>query len=89
MNELTKAEEQIMQILWKIEKGFVKDVIEYLRFNTRSQIFAKSVPMPLVKGALKRLELLIKEPPTISNPLLNKGSGRKPAVGPIIDIFSA
>lgn len=27
-NELTKAEEQIMQYLWKIEKGFVKDIIE-------------------------------------------------------------
>ena len=30
MKELTKAEEQIMQILWKIEKGFVKDILEYL-----------------------------------------------------------
>jgi len=43
MNELTKAEEQIMQILWKIEKGFVKDVIEYFNkpkpaYNTVSTI---------------------------------------------------
>ncbi|KPL21095.1 MAG: hypothetical protein AMS23_09875 [Bacteroides sp. SM1_62] len=28
MKELTKAEEQIMQILWDLEKGFVKDVLE-------------------------------------------------------------
>jgi len=28
MKELTKAEEQIMQILWKIEKGFVNDILE-------------------------------------------------------------
>ena len=28
MKELTKAEEQIMHILWEIEKGFVKDVLE-------------------------------------------------------------
>lgn len=28
MVELTKAEEQVMQILWKIKKGFVKDIIE-------------------------------------------------------------
>jgi glycine C-acetyltransferase len=35
-----------------------KDVINYLRYNMRSQIFAKSVPMPIVIGALKRLELL-------------------------------
>ena len=37
-------------------------VIEYLRYNMRSQIFAKSLPMPLVIGALKRLELLRTEP---------------------------
>ncbi len=33
-------------------------VVEYLRYNTRSQIFAKSLPMPLVVGALKRLEMI-------------------------------
>ena len=38
--------------------GGDKDVIEYLRYNTRSQVFAKSLPMPLVIGALKRLEML-------------------------------
>lgn len=27
MKELTRAEEQIMQILWELEKGFVKDII--------------------------------------------------------------
>ncbi|HEX8424942.1 aminotransferase class I/II-fold pyridoxal phosphate-dependent enzyme [Hymenobacter sp.] len=35
-----------------------ENVIEYLRYNMRSQIFAKSLPMPLVVGAIKRLELL-------------------------------
>lgn len=38
------------------------DIIGYLRYNTRSQIYAKSLPMPLVKGALKRLELLRTKP---------------------------
>lgn len=38
------------------------DVVDYLRYNMRSQIFAKSVPMPLVVGALKRLELLRTRP---------------------------
>ncbi|PUZ24897.1 8-amino-7-oxononanoate synthase [Chitinophaga parva] len=33
-------------------------IIRYLRYNMRSQIFAKSLPMPLVVGNLKRLELL-------------------------------
>jgi glycine C-acetyltransferase len=39
-----------------------EQVVEYLRYNTRSQIFAKSLPMPLVVGALKRLELLRSKP---------------------------
>lgn len=38
------------------------DVIDFLRYNMRSQIFAKSLPMPLVVGALKRLELLRSQP---------------------------
>ncbi len=37
-------------------------VIKYLRYNTRSQIFAKSLPMPLVIGGIKRLELLRTQP---------------------------
>lgn len=39
-----------------------ENVIDYLRYNTRSQIFAKSLPMPLVVGNLKRLELLRNKP---------------------------
>lgn len=45
--------------------GFVagdKDIIRYLMFNMRSQIFAKSLPMPMTIGALKRLELLRTQP---------------------------
>ena len=43
MKELTKAEEQVMQILWKIEKGFVKDIIDSMpkpkpAYNTVSTI---------------------------------------------------
>jgi len=30
MKELTKAEEQLMQILWKLKKGYVKDLIDKL-----------------------------------------------------------
>ncbi len=37
-------------------------IVEYLRYNMRSQIFAKALPMPLVVGALKRLELLRTRP---------------------------
>ena len=33
-------------------------VIEYLRYNMRSQTFAKALPMPIVIGAIKRLEML-------------------------------
>jgi len=38
------------------------EVILFLRYNMRSQIFAKSLPMLLVAGALKRLELLKTQP---------------------------
>jgi len=39
-----------------------KKIIDYIRYNIRSQIFAKSLPMPLVVGNLKRLELLRNHP---------------------------
>jgi glycine C-acetyltransferase len=39
-----------------------KKIIDYIRYNSRSQIFAKSLPMPLVIGNLKRLELLRTQP---------------------------
>ena len=51
--------------------GFIsskEDVVEYLRYNMRSQIFAKSMPAALVKGALKRLELL-RSNPSLKNDL--------------------
>jgi glycine C-acetyltransferase len=35
-----------------------KDIIDFLKYNLRSQMFAKALPMILVKGALKRLEML-------------------------------
>jgi len=41
--------------------GFVastKEVVKYLRFNLRSQIYAKSLPMAMTLGAIKRLELI-------------------------------
>ncbi len=37
-------------------------IIDYIRYNIRSQIFAKSLPMPYVIGNLKRLELLRSKP---------------------------
>lgn len=39
-----------------------ENVIEYIRYNSRSQIFAKSLPMAFVAGNLKRLELLRSKP---------------------------
>jgi BlaI family transcriptional regulator, penicillinase repressor len=43
MRDLTKAEEQVMQVLWKIKKGFVKDILEHFdeprpAYNTVSTI---------------------------------------------------
>jgi len=39
-----------------------KEIIDYLRYNMRSQMFAKSLQMQLVKGALKRLDMLRNQP---------------------------
>jgi glycine C-acetyltransferase len=39
-----------------------KEIIDYLRYNMRSQMFAKSLQMQLVKGALKRLDMLRTQP---------------------------
>jgi len=43
IKELTRAEEQLMQILWQLQKGFIKDIIEELpepkpAYNTVSTI---------------------------------------------------
>lgn len=43
--------------------GFIasdKEIINFLRFNLRSQVYAKSLPMPMVFGALKRLDMIRK-----------------------------
>jgi glycine C-acetyltransferase len=42
--------------------GGDRNIIDYIRYNIRSQIFAKSLPMALVIGNLKRLELLRTKP---------------------------
>jgi len=45
--------------------GFVaskKEVINYLRYNLRSQIYAKSLPMAMTLGAIKRLEIIQTHP---------------------------
>ena len=44
-----------------------KNIIDYIRYNIRSQIFAKSLPMPYVVGNLKRLELLRSTPSLKAN----------------------
>jgi len=39
-----------------------QEIIDYLKYNLRSQMFAKSLPMIYVKGALKRLDMLRSRP---------------------------
>jgi len=39
-----------------------RNILKFLRYSTRSQIFAKSLPFPLVVGGMKRLELLKTKP---------------------------
>ena len=43
MRELTRAEEEVMQVLWRVKKGFVKDILEHFddpkpAYNTVSTI---------------------------------------------------
>ncbi|MDA0686132.1 MAG: aminotransferase class I/II-fold pyridoxal phosphate-dependent enzyme [Bacteroidetes bacterium] len=42
--------------------GSTPQVIKFLRYNMRSQIYAKALPMPLVIGSIKRLELIRTRP---------------------------
>ncbi len=45
--------------------GFIsgpEDVMMYMRYNMRSQMFAKSLPMPIVVGAIKRLDMMLTMP---------------------------
>lgn len=45
--------------------GFIcadKEILKFLRYNMRSQIFAKSLPMAMVLGGLKRMELIRTKP---------------------------
>jgi glycine C-acetyltransferase len=44
-----------------------RKILKYLRYSVRSQIFAKSLPMPLVLGGIKRLELLRTQPELKAN----------------------
>ena len=48
-----------------------RTIIDFIRYNIRSQIFAKSLPMPYVVGNLKRLELLRSKPELKANLWIN------------------
>ncbi|MEA5261032.1 pyridoxal phosphate-dependent aminotransferase family protein [Arcicella aquatica] len=39
-----------------------KEIVMFLKYNMRSQIYAKALPMPFVVGGMKRLELIKKHP---------------------------
>ncbi len=80
--------------------GFVasrKDVIWYLMYNMRSQIYAKSLPMPMVIGALKRLEMLQTDPShkeklwtivrALQDGLRNKGFNLGNTLSPVTPVF--
>lgn len=72
-------------------------VIDYLRYNMRSQIFAKSLPMPMVVGALKRLELIKTQPQlrenlwnvvnALQNGLRSKGFNLGNTQSPVTPVF--
>lgn len=54
MNELTKAEEQVMQYIWKLEKSFLKDIVEQFPEPKPAYTTISTVVRVLVrKGFLK------------------------------------
>ena len=62
------------------------EIIEYLKYNMRSQMFAKSLQMQLVVGAMKRLEMIQRDTkPTPESPSRQKrvGSGSTPGASPM------
>ncbi len=72
-------------------------VINYLRYNMRSQVFAKALPMPMVIGAIKRLELLRTQPElrenlwkivnALQNGLKEKGFNLGNSESPVTPVF--
>ena len=74
-----------------------KPIIKSLAFNMRSQIYAKSLPLPMVVGSLKRLELIKTKPElreklwTIVNALQNglkeKGFDLGKTASPVTPVF--
>ena len=74
-----------------------EEVINYMRYNMRSQVFAKALPMPMVAGALKRLELLKTKPElkedlwkivrALQNGLKEKGFNLGNTESPVTPVF--
>ncbi len=74
-----------------------EEVINYMRYNMRSQVFAKALPMPMVAGALKRLELLRTKPElkedlwkivrALQNGLKEKGFNLGNTESPVTPVF--
>ncbi|CAN5301874.1 aminotransferase class I/II-fold pyridoxal phosphate-dependent enzyme [soil metagenome] len=74
-----------------------KDVITYLRYNVRSQIFAKSLPLVVVDGMIKRMEMLKTMPDlrkrlwqnvnTLQNGLKSRGFDIGTTNSPVTPVF--
>ena len=74
-----------------------KNIMTYLRYNVRSQIFAKSMPMIIVEGMLKRMEMLKTMPDlrkklwdnvnSLQNGLRNKGFDIGTTNSPVTPVF--
>ncbi len=72
-------------------------VVNFLRYNMRSQVYAKSLPMPLVVGARKRLEMLKNAPEmrsqlwdivnTLQSGLRARGFDIGPTISPVTPVY--
>ncbi len=59
MNELTKAEEQVMQYAWKLEKAFLKDFVEQFPEPKPAYTTISTVVRVLVPKEFSNLTLLV------------------------------
>lgn len=74
-----------------------RKLITYLRYNLRSQIYAKSLCMPMTIGAIKRLQLLRTEPglrerlwtvvSALQKGLVDRGFDIGPTVSPVTPVY--
>ena len=67
MKELTKAEEQVMQILWELEKGFIRDILERMPDPTPAYTTVSTIVRILETKGVCRSSFIWEDPRIFSS----------------------